>query len=284
MADIPDDLDGLMDTLKKSGPEGYPEALKAKIAAALAKQFVSVLDSLRQSIDSFQKDIGKRSEAANKHSRALVSATVVLAIATVVLVIATGFMASVGYFQLRAAQQETQSHIEPEMSLEIVNDDGGKAIISNDGVSPLVKVLVESDTAIFLGPPFNRISSRLTTGRRIPGKEGGWWQIKELEPGEVQARSIQDVTDNAFRLRKMLAEAKASGQMGGISPKAKVDLRILLRFRMTVHRQVDNRQFNIERLLELSADSHTGKPILWDFELMRYTQPDVEKILKQLSQ
>ena len=289
----PDDLDQLIGTLGDPTYPGNPDQIKAKINAILSNKFVLALESLEGAIFQFQKVIGQRlqdlnqelvnnraelqrsSEAANKHAKALVFTTIGLVVATV-------FMAGVGFLQLRAAQQETQSHIEPEMSLEIVNDDGGKVIISNDGLSPLVNVLVESDTAIFLGPPFNRITSRSITGRRIPGKEGGWWLIKELKPGEVQTRSIKDVTDNAFMLRKMLAEAKAHGQMGGISPKAKVDLRIILRFKMTVHRQVDNKQFHATRIVELFGDKDSGKPILWDSELMRYLQTGTEEVLKQL--
>jgi len=289
MTDIPNDPDTLVQKIKSAPcPSNLLEAFKAKLSAVLAERFSSDLAELRKSLSSFKSDIGSRLDELNKelentrrefcqssaaakwHSWALVIATVALVFATFLL--------------FRAAQEETQSHIEPEMSLEVVNEDGGKVIISNDGVHPLSNVVVEVDTGVFWGPSNKMDSERMTTMRRVPGKSGGWWQIKQLKPGEVQNRSVQDVTNNAFRLRKELEEAKENGKLRGITPKSKVQARILLHFRMTVHREVDRKQFKMSRVVELMADSHTGQPILWDFEMTRQLEPGagLEQYLKQL--
>lgn len=178
---IPDDIDNLIEKLKTSNEQGYPEALKAKVSAVLSKQFTDALKQLRGSIGSFETNIGGRlrelnqelgetrrefrqsSEAANRHALALI-------VATVALVLATLFLAGIGYLQFQAMEKETQSHIEPEISLEIVNEDDGKVIISNDGLHPLLDVRVDTDTALFLGPPPQQVRAKYKDGEENPRK------------------------------------------------------------------------------------------------------------------
>lgn len=81
----------------------------------------------------------------------------------------------------------------------------------------------------------------------------------------------------------MHEEAGALGHLRGLPKKTKDQFRILLLFRVTAHREVDGKPFEQLRLVELTRDSNTGKPIVLDFDLMRAIEPGMEQIIRQLS-
>jgi hypothetical protein len=194
----------------------------------------------------------------------------VQAFASVAQLLAALVLVGVTYWYATLTSKMLKAQIEPAIGMELIPGETTLAI-GNDGVDPVVDVSLDVDTFIFLPGSSTRPPVRVlgvTGPKRMPGgPTRGLWNVERLSPGAPQTVSIQDPANNAIQGLKMMEKSQARGEISGVLPQEKVQLRALLLFRLIYHREVDKRRYTVVKRVAVMADP-TGKVHAWDTELL----------------
>jgi hypothetical protein len=192
------------------------------------------------------------------------------AVATLVLVFITAYYAYLTHNLLKI-------QVESELSLEIETTPSGAAFfIRNDGTYPVVRISIDPEIMVYLGPPRNQKIFQLKGGH------GSQWRIPLLKPGEIQSWPINELGEVSLKHTKMLETSKASGKLGSISPKEQIQFWPVIIFRMTAHREVDLKPYRKVKIAVVFSDSNTGKPIVQSTDYVASVSY-LQEFLKQLS-
>src|SRR5205823_9369871 len=160
-----------------------------------------------------------------------------------------------------------RGQVEPLIAFEFDMSDRALAV-GNDGIYPLTNLSVIPDTVIFAGPPRNTPLNSLRSGRPVPGRQRtDWWHIANLVPQSFQTRTISDLVDNAGAMIRMSEQARAKNELRGIPAADRTQIYAILIFRLTYHREVDNRRYRAAKKVAIFMDD-TGNPSVWDTELV----------------
>lgn len=312
MGELPDDKRSLLNLIKSGGAGFGKEAPQAKLNCILTEELTQQLGQLSRDIFDAKRHLGERldqlntvlhegSKSATQQTEALVRWNRGLFRATVGSVTLTLGLLIVGGLQVWSAQkaleaqiklgeQAIQVQVEPEIQMEVnpTNDGGGDVVISNNGAYPILNLLVDTDSTIFLGPPVeknkNPIVSIQRSRPRTPGPQNdAWWKLNKLPPGDNQKHPINEVLSNALQYQKVTEDNKARGQLAGVPPKTKSPLYTLVHFRLRYQRQVDHKSYRMTKSIVLGTDGQTGKPIVLETKMMEYLIPNLREVLSKVS-
>lgn len=186
--------------------------------------------------------------------------------AAVVMALVTIALAALTACYVRLTHNLVKTQVDPVVDLGI-NRDGQDLVIHNSGAFQVLDILVDKISVSFLGPPWNKPVSKVRPGPKIPGADPkAWWYLTKLSPGGVKSHPIGDVVDEANRLTTSMESAKARGHIRHVSPTDKVQLFTFVVFHLTFHRDFDRKRYTSQKVIHISTDSNTGKPLVTDAE------------------
>lgn len=276
---LPQEVESLIQDINTGGGGGLGrEAATAKLQALLASNLGRELHSLTDSLDTGKRILGQRiselntqiegargdlragAESANEHSRALVFWTKTSVWLVAAYVLLTACLLWVSHDQFTVAQQALRAQAEPELIMEVVRtmEKGNRIVLKNEGAYPVTDISVDTDLFVFLGPPVNQKLSEMYRSAETVGSP--WWEIKVLEAGEIQEKSIEEIGLEALKGQHIHKSFIESGHVRGVSPKDSPQILPVIRFKMVAHRAVDRKRYQKEVSTVVLEDSNTGKP------------------------
>lgn len=302
MGEMPEDKETLLMLLKSGGGGFGLDAIRAKLDLITATELIRNLSQLSEDISHFRRGLSEKldalnnelaesrkelhegSEAATEQTSNLVKWTRVLVIVTAAYVALTLGLFGTSWQQSQTAQKAMQLQIDPEIKLEVQNGNAGyEAVIANEGLHWLVKVTVAAEVVIYAPSPFNRIVTKLKPNPRVPSSpDFRWWQVGDLEPATVLTRPINDLAEGALNVLKVKIDPKSIEQIMGAKKEAIPNFHALLHLQMSVHREVDLKQFKITKTVAIERDAQTGRPMILEAEVLTFVEPVLEQILQKL--
>jgi len=238
------------------------DAARAEIDAELGVELAQQLTQLTTELGQLRGAVTDAATGSSRQAAALVRWTKWYVVATFVLVFITGCYVYLTY-------RLVKNQIEPDVAFDLGTERTTVAI-ENSGVDRVVDVRIEPEATTFLGPPLNQPVVRQRLGMpMVPGSRNpGWWDLPVLDPGEAKSHPTSDAVEQALKSEDSVDAAKKAGKLLGIPRDSKAQVLTLISFHVTYHRDVDHRRYTVTRVFYLQRDPKTGKPSLWDAELV----------------
>lgn len=273
------EIESLIQGINTGGTEGLGrEATVAKLQARLASNLGRELQNLANSLNSGKTTLGQRisdltaqieeargdlragAESANIHSRALVFWTKTSVWLVAAYVILTACLLGASVYQTEVAKRALQAQAEPELIMEVVRtmEKGNRIVLKNEGAYPVTDISVDTDLLVFLGPPVNKKISEMYRVAKTVGSP--WWEIKVLEAGEIQEKSIEEIGQEALKGQRIHESFIESGHIQGVAPKISPQIIPVIQFKMVAHRAGNRKRYHEEVATVVLEDSNTGKP------------------------